>query len=446
MTSGLLAGVARHDFAIPDGTPLCGFASRHDGSQGALDPIGARALAVSCDDGAALVVVADLTTLEPASARRLRAQIAESIGIDPVAVVVAVTHTHASPSVDPGMTAPVADEAVIAGIEHVIVQTARTAWASRAPAAMAVASGSIDDVTTNRRRPDGPTDPTVSACRIDLVGGAPLAVLFGYACHPTVLSGENLALSADWPGAARRAVETALPGATALFLQGFCGDCNTGHSAHSSMQVGTAPGRSYADLLRVGERVAAGVLQLVRDPAPEQFRTEIGISTVEIPLSTPVLRASTEKIAEELERAAAPTTPGSVEAALAPVRLRWAERMAADPAPSPDLTVTAHRWGELTIAYAPGEPFSAIARDVRSRTALPHLLMAGYSNGVHGYVPYPASEYARGGYEVTEAHLYYGRPAALPPAAGEEMRDALTTAVTAVATAPPAQRPRTTGP
>src|SRR5690606_3880393 len=113
----------RQDFDVPDGTPLCGFASRHEGSRGVLDPIGARALAVSNGDGAAIVVVADRTALPPASARRLRARIAESTGLDPVDVVVAVTHTHAAPNIDPGMLAPVADEAVITGIERVVVAT-----------------------------------------------------------------------------------------------------------------------------------------------------------------------------------------------------------------------------------------------------------------------------------------------------------------------------------
>lgn len=433
MTSGLRAGVARRDFDVPDGTPLCGFAARREGSRGALDAIGARALAVSNGSDATLLVVADLTALAPARARRIRAQIADATGLDPVDVVVAVTHTHAAPNVEPGMAAPAADEAVIAGIESAVVEAARAAWAARAPAAMAVATGCVDDVTTNRRSPDGPTDPTVSVCRIDLLDGNPLAVLFGYACHPTVLSGANLALSADWPGASRRAVETALPGTTALFVQGFCGDCNAGHSAHSSMRAGPAPGRDHADVVRIGDRVAAGVLRLVRDLVREQLRTDVAIASVEIPLTSAALRTSPAQVAAEIQRATTPAAPGSVDAALAPVRMRWAALMAAGTGPRDELSITAHRWGELVIAYAPGEPFCAIAREVRSRATVPHLLLAGYSNGVHGYVPYPASEYAAGGYEVTEAHLYYGRPDVLPPAAGEEMVQALTRAVAAVA-------------
>ena len=48
------------------------------------------------------------------------------------------------------------------------------------------------------------------------------AVLFGYACHNTTLTGEFYKISGDYAGFAQLAVEKANPGATAMFLM-LCG-------------------------------------------------------------------------------------------------------------------------------------------------------------------------------------------------------------------------------
>ena len=44
------------------------------------------------------------------------------------------------------------------------------------------------------------------------------AVLFGYACHNTTLTGEFYKISGDYAGFAQLAIEKANPGATAMFL------------------------------------------------------------------------------------------------------------------------------------------------------------------------------------------------------------------------------------
>src|SRR5262249_8364235 len=66
----------------------------------------------------------------------------------------------------------------------------------------------------------GPIDHDVPVLRIAGADGKLRAVLFGYACHATVLSGYEW--SSDYPGFAASAIEAAHPGCTALFFAG-CG-------------------------------------------------------------------------------------------------------------------------------------------------------------------------------------------------------------------------------
>ena len=56
------------------------------------------------------------------------------------------------------------------------------------------------------------------------LSGHPLAVLVNFQCHGTVLAWENKMISPDWPGMMRKTIETALPGAKALFFQGAAGN------------------------------------------------------------------------------------------------------------------------------------------------------------------------------------------------------------------------------
>ena len=71
--------------------------------------------------------------------------------------------------------------------------------------------------------PTGPADDTLLIARISDDAGMTRAVLVNYACHPTTLAWDNRAISPDWIGAMREAVES-VAGGVCLFLQGASGD------------------------------------------------------------------------------------------------------------------------------------------------------------------------------------------------------------------------------
>ena len=81
----------------------------------------------------------------------------------------------------------------------------------------------------------------------------PIASLMNFACHATVLSGENLLLSAEFPGVACRIVEAAT-GAPTVYLQGACGNVNPVWIR-----------QDFASVERAGQAVAGVALSVIAD-------------------------------------------------------------------------------------------------------------------------------------------------------------------------------------
>ena len=73
-------------------------------------------------------------------------------------------------------------------------------------------------------RSQGPVDHDVPVLQVDRADGALLAVVFGYACHCTVL--DCYKFCGDYAGFAQVDLETRHPGAQAMFVAGCGGDQN----------------------------------------------------------------------------------------------------------------------------------------------------------------------------------------------------------------------------
>jgi hypothetical protein len=84
-------------------------------------------------------------------------------------------------------------------------------------------------------------------------------------------------------------------------------------------------------------------------------------------------------------------------------------------------TVTVLRLGGLLVVALPGEPFLECAERIQQAFDCP-VLVAAYSNGCPGYFP-TADEYDHGGYEVIDAHRYYGMPAPFKRGSAEQLVD-----------------------
>jgi neutral ceramidase len=422
------AGAAVIDVTPPAGLAMSGFAARTSPATGVHDPLTVRAVAI----GETAIVVADVIGLHEDSCRRIR----DRAGLADGHLIVAATHTHGGPVAMPGRLGPRLDPAWLQRLEDACVRAVAEARATRRPARLSFGLGTDPGIARNRRHAGGPVDPALPVLRIREESGAAIAVLACHALHPVVLGADNTLFTADYPGAVRRHLEAVHSGAIALFLTGCTGDINTGHSAHASISTAPRADRTFAEAERIGARIAEAALQ-----APEQpLGNDIRALCTELPL--PLARTESrppEVLAAEWRREAAAADPA--RAALLRCWADWAERIAPRPLASWPARVTVFDWGGARLIGLPGEIFAQTGLDLRRALdgdPLPGRTMTfGFADGCPGYIP-PAGEYRHGGYEVEEAHRYYGMPAAFAPGAAEALLEA---ACRLVAVTPAAGRP-----
>ncbi|CAN7194065.1 neutral/alkaline non-lysosomal ceramidase N-terminal domain-containing protein [Neorhizobium tomejilense] len=402
------AGVAIVDITPPPGLAMSGFAARTLPARGAHDALTARAVVV----GDTAVVVADVIGIDAATSARIR----ERCVLPAENVVVAALHNHGGPVSMAGRLSIAADPAYLERLEDACVAAIDKAAAARRPATVTVGQGSDPGIARNRRHPGGPVDTFLPLLRIRAADGSMIAVVTAYACHPVVLAADNLLWTADYPHFVRQALEEAYQGAVALFMTGCVGDANTGHSAHASISLAENPDRSFAAAERIGRKIAEAALGAAEHPVSDAVsaRNAIVSLTVECRETEPPETLEKRWRDEAL----------NVEPARKSLLGYWAD-WARDIAPlKPEplaARVTVLDWGGVPIVSLPGEIFAETALTIRAALGLDKpAFVIGFADDNPGYIP-PAGEFRFGGYEVDEAHRYYGLAATFAPGSAETL-------------------------
>ncbi len=388
------------------GLRLAGFAARDGPAAGIHDPLTARAVVV--DDTA--IVAADVIAMHEDMSARIRARCV----LPAERVIVTATHTHGAPFSAKGLLGGRPDQAFLQLLEDGCVAAIDAAFQARRPATLAVGLGADPGVARNRRHPGGPVDGAVPVLHMRDAEGVPIAIVASYACHPVVLGADNRAVTADYPGIVRQRLEAARPGAVALFLTGCCGDANTGHSAAASLSLASDDGRSFSAANRHGDRIAAAALAAALRPATGETRAASTFVALDI------ARRETDLPALAAAWRAERQTADPIRRRLLDHWIRWADT-ATDPVPWSGRVSVLH-WGGVPIIAMPGEIFARTALDLRAEIDGPAFVLA-YADAVPGYVP-PRGEYRHGGYEVDEAHRFFGMPGAFAPGSAERLADA----------------------
>ncbi len=275
------AGVSAVSFPLEIGAPMMGYGARTGTAERANDPLYARALYL-CSDSDLLIVACDLCLMGPGQAAELRARLASETGVSAERIAVTCIHTHSGPDTGlmqflsgqplPGHVPPIFDAVVAAGVQ---------AFQAAEPARLSIGHGTAR-IGRNRRRLDGPVNEDILSLRLDRADGDPLALAYTYGCHPTALGHENLAYSADWVGAANRAISEAQPGVTPIFWL----------SAHSDVDPRT---RGLLDLAIPGQSLGVGFDEV------ELLGREVGMAALEAagraePVSEPRVGAASARL------------------------------------------------------------------------------------------------------------------------------------------------------
>ncbi len=396
------AGAAMVDITPEPGLAMSGYVARTEPAAGAHDPLTVRAVVV---DDTALVVCDVLGVHEDMSAR-IRALCA----LPADNVIVAALHTHGAPVSMPGRGGREASPAFLQQIEDACVTAIARAREQARPCRLLLGAGRSPAIAKNRRHEGGPVDESLPVAKLVAEDGAVVAVLVSYACHPVVLAADNLLYTADFPHYVRLGLEERDPGSVAVFMTGAAGDANTGHSAHASVSLAANPKRSFAEAERIGRQIAecASGAPLADMGSGVSVRSDIVSLGHERREMLPP-NALAEKWRQDLSSAE------PAQAALLAQWILWTETIAPlEPVPW-SARVSVLEWGAMRLTALPGEIFAETAHAVRalSDPAQPSFVL-GYADGNPGYIP-PEAEFAHGGYEVDEAHRYYGFPATFAP-------------------------------
>jgi hypothetical protein len=391
------AGVAKVDITPTESIWLAGYGARTRPSEGVRQHIFVKALALKDDTGTVTVLISsDLLGFPRAVADPITARVQKEFGLPRERVLLNSSHTHSAPVVGhmllPAYPFGDAEMAVVTRytdwLEDQVVEVVGRAIHDMAPAELTFEQG-LAGVAVNRRRVGhrdypGPVDQDVPVLAVRGADGSLRAVVFGYACHNTVL--DDYQVSGDWAGYAQAALENAHPGTQAMFIEDCGADANPlpRHSVDLAERFGGIVAAATEEVLKGKMRPLGGpigaafvLVDLPFEPAPsrEEFQRRLGDKD-------PYTRRHAKLMLQMLDR------DGKLPQHYAyPIEV-W-------------------QFGkDLTIVALGGEVVADYSLRFKSLYGGDNLWVAGYSNDVFAYIP-SLRVLQEGGY----AMLVYGQPA-----------------------------------
>jgi len=269
-------GLAQRDITPREPIRMAGYGARLEPSEGVSDSLLAKAMAFEdCAGERGVLVTTDLISFDVEYADVVCEDIRRETGLERRQIIINSSHTHAGPilgiryqlcwDLTPEQTKTV--DAYSEILRRRVVEMVAAALADLKPANLSWATG-IASFVMNRRKPTpqgvknapnprGYADRSVPVLRVGELDGRLRAVMFGYACHNTTLTGQNLMISSDYAGFAQRHVERENAGVQAMFLMGCGADANP------------YPRGTYELCRQHGETLGAEVCRVLDEEAQE---------------------------------------------------------------------------------------------------------------------------------------------------------------------------------
>jgi neutral ceramidase len=400
-------GIGESDITPTFPCPLAGFGlARKEPHTGVHDPIGIRCALFEAHGEFIALLSCEVIGLKAHLQEEIRNAIPSSLGVPADRIVITCTHTHGAPVIDGEFV-----EVLIAGAVKAISLAHKDLRERTLHAGIAAHE---EWVGFNRRELETgflPVDREIPFMMVSELDGKLRALLFHYACHPSILGPDNLLITADWPGFTRRILQQNLGAdVSILYLKGTEGNINTGYSAGISSLGVKIPTRTYTTAERAGGVIAKSLLA-ARDAAKPIAAPEIRFRSQMVDLkyrSVDGLDEARRNLAwweEEVARIAAQNRPAPhllsarVECAYAKFNVSALEQIIAEAREFVPCRQIAFAIGDLGFVNFPGEFFVEhglqTKAEARSRITFP----LGVTNDYLGYFPTSVA-YANGGYEV----------------------------------------------
>jgi hypothetical protein len=374
--SGLRAGYGEAVITPPLGVELSGYGFYLERrATGVLDDLKARAVVV--DDGRTRLVLVscDLIGFTVETADAIRARMARLADVPVAQTLLSCTHTHTGPATQPLAGIGEVDPAYMERLPSLILEAVGRALNDAGETEFAFATEILEPIGYNRRTGVfSPLDATLAVGCLRRAAGS--ICLLSYACHAVVL-GRLPQVSADWPGAAVRAVEAC--GHKAVFFQGFCGDVDP-VTSRNRWGEGTSE-----DLKLYGAIIADRAFKSAsRASASADVRLGVAEERLRVPLAVP----PRDRIPAEARAFLAANSgfPQADRFAADWEKVALARHAEILKRPYLDnVPIQAVALGGMRVIALPGEVFTAYG--LKLRAAIPALFPVGYANGNAGYWP-----------------------------------------------------------
>lgn len=396
-------GTARTVITPNEPTWMAGYSSRTSPSEGKLHDLWAKALLLEDARGnRSLLITMDILGVSKDFSDELRNLINRKYNLNNSQIILSSSHTHSGPVISRALQYiyPMTEQdwkvvdKYTEQLKEKLVELVDQAIKNLQPAHIYTQNG-ITRFQVNRRNNrensitpttelKGPNDYAVPVIKIESPDKQLLAVVFGYACHPTTLS-INM-FSGDYAGFAQLELEKRYPGVTAMFFQGAGADQNP------------LPRRTVPLAIQYGKQLAATVERVLSEEMPQQESNLITrYSEIDLLIDDPL-----------------PTEELQVIAKGSDYQARWANGIISELKTKGHLIksypfpVGYWQIGQQKLFILGGE--SVIAYSVKlKQTYGEQIFVMSYANDVMGYIP---SEVIleEGGYEGDTSQRVYGLP------------------------------------
>lgn len=432
------AGWAEVDITPPLGIGLGGRGGPETLAEKVLDPLYAQVLYVRDGKGTGFVLVSfDLVGLPHELSDRIRTDIVQELGVEWNLVVLNASHTHSGPYMIRSLIAGVGPAPPIEidyfkALEEKIVSATRLAAKSMHPVQVETFAGK-SQVGINRRGTNAqgrssmipnakaPYDENVWVLRLTPRNGEPPAVVFSYACHPVIVYGYAFAaISADFPGVARKALRESLgPKTHTQFVQGFAGNIRPRIVADLEHHRFRTP--RPEDVEKAGTDLAEAVGTAMKGPGEKLSLDFAGAADRPF---LPRDKAPPREFYEKLRAAALAKTNGFHVA----VSDYWLKRYDSgegfargDPWALGLIRLATNQWAVLSA----GEPCIEWRAKMSEWLAPRKIVTWGYSQEGRSYLPTEAL-LPEGGYEVLDSNqARASTPAPFAPGIEQAVRESL---------------------
>lgn len=370
ITPGVVGGTP----VYPDGSPvyLGGYGSWPEPATYVHDELYATTLALSYGDKTLVLVSLDLVGLFWHQVEMIRNE-AEKLGLDRNYIMIATTHSHASPDTlglwtyDP----PGVNDEYMEYIRNQTILSIKEALDNMKPARLKFASIDVPGVVRNTRdqaEKYAVTYPELTVMKVEDLDGKTIATLINFAAHPEILGPDNREISRDFVYYLCLYVEENL-GGIAIYFNGAQGGMITPDIDgvfDGQTTPGLPPQHTYEMCEEVGYRIAKAAIEALSEAGYSDVIPEISVDrrVIKLPLENPLFYAA--MLMELIDRPEYDPTYGYLGVLTTEICVIWL--------------------GEAQFVTIPGEALPSIGHRIKMAMTGEYKFVIGLCNDIIGYI------------------------------------------------------------